>query len=70
MHIASSVLNRRILDLESELGATLFDRLPRGVRQTAAGELFIGYVRRSLADLESTSSQWESWTSNTGLPAP
>src|SRR4051812_19981729 len=50
LHIASSALNRRILDLEDELGTLLFERLPRGVRLSAAGELFIGYVRRSLTD--------------------
>ena len=59
LHIASSALNRRILDLENELGTDLFERLPRGVRLTAAGEIFIGYVRRSLADLELVGSQIE-----------
>lgn len=51
LHIASSALNRRILDLEDELGMKLFERLPRGVRATAAGELFLAYVRRSLKEL-------------------
>lgn len=59
LHIASSALNRRILDLENELGTDLFERLPRGVRLTAAGEIFIGYVRRSLTDLELVGSQIE-----------
>jgi len=51
LHIASSALNRRILDLEEELGSKLFERLPRGVRATAAGEIFLAYVRRSLKEL-------------------
>jgi len=59
LHIASSALNRRILDLEEELGAPLFERLPRGVRLTAAGELFVGFVRRNLSDLELVGSQIE-----------
>ncbi len=59
LHIASSALNRRILDLENELGTDLFERLPRGVRLTAAGEIFIGYVRRSLTDLQLVGSQIE-----------
>jgi DNA-binding transcriptional LysR family regulator len=59
LHMASSALNRRILDLESELGATLFERLPRGVRLTTAGELYLNYVRRALTDLELVSSQIE-----------
>ncbi len=59
LNIASSALNRRILDLEEELGATLFERLPRGVRLTSAGELFVGYVRRVITDLEMVSSRIE-----------
>lgn len=50
LHIASSALNRRVLDLEQELGTPLFERLPRGVRATAAGELFLAYVRRTLKE--------------------
>jgi DNA-binding transcriptional LysR family regulator len=59
LNIASSALNRRILDLEHELGCDLFERLPRGVRPTAAGELFIDYVRRAIADLETVTSRIE-----------
>jgi len=59
LHIASSALNRRVLDLEHELGTTLFERLSRGVRLTAAGEVFLGYVRRSLSDLTLVGSQIE-----------
>jgi DNA-binding transcriptional LysR family regulator len=59
LHVASSALNRRILDLEEELGTTLFERLPRGVRLTAAGELFVDYVRRNLSALELVGSQIE-----------
>lgn len=59
LHIVSSALNRRILDLEAELGSPLFERLPRGVRPTAAGEIFIDYVRRSMRDLEKVGAQIE-----------
>ena len=57
LHIVSSALNRRILDLEDELGAPLFERLPRGVRPTAAGELYLAYVRRSIHELEQVGAQ-------------
>jgi DNA-binding transcriptional LysR family regulator len=57
LHVASSALNKRILDLEAELGSPLFERLPRGVRATAAGELFLGYVRRSLKELRLVEAQ-------------
>lgn len=59
LNMASSALNRRILDLEQELGCRLFERLPRGVRPTAAGELFVDYVRRAIADLETVTSRIE-----------
>jgi DNA-binding transcriptional LysR family regulator len=59
LHIVSSALNRRILDLEADLGSPLFERLPRGVRPTAAGELFIDYVRRSMRELERVETQIE-----------
>lgn len=57
LHIASSALNRRILDLEEEVGSPLFERLPRGVRLTTAGELFLSYVRRSMKDLQNLELQ-------------
>lgn len=59
LHMASSALNRRILDLEEEIGTSLFERLPRGVRLTAAGELYVSYVHRVLADTELVGSQIE-----------
>jgi DNA-binding transcriptional LysR family regulator len=55
--VASSALNRRLLDFEADVGASLFERLPRGVRLTAAGEVFAGHVRRMLSDLEQAGSQ-------------
>ena len=48
LHIASSALNRRMLDLEQEIGSPLFERLPRGVRLTAAGELLLNHVRNAM----------------------
>jgi DNA-binding transcriptional LysR family regulator len=59
LHIASSALNRRILDLEHEIGSMLFERMPRGVRPTAAGELYIGYVRDALAEFDLVNSRIE-----------
>lgn len=52
LHVTSSALNRRLLDMEAELGVQLFERLPRGVRLTAAGEIVVGHIRRTLSDLE------------------
>lgn len=59
LNVASSALNRKILDLETDLGVQLFERLPRGVRLTSSGELLLGHVRRTARDLESTRTQIE-----------
>lgn len=59
LHVAASAVNRRIQDLEEELGTPIFERLARGMRLTAAGELFIDYVRSRHADLERVRSQIE-----------
>lgn len=59
LHVAPSAVNRRIQDLEAELGAPLFERLPRGMRLTAAGELFVHYIRSRSAHLEQVRSEIE-----------
>ena len=59
LNVASSALNRQILELESDLGSALFERLPRGVRPTAAGEIFLAYVRQAISELKAVESQVE-----------
>jgi DNA-binding transcriptional LysR family regulator len=59
LNVTASAVNRRIMDLEEELGAALFERKQRGVRLTAAGELFVRYVREQDADVELVKSQIE-----------
>ncbi|WP_234197267.1 LysR family transcriptional regulator [Pseudacidovorax sp. NFM-22] len=59
LHVAPSAVNRRIQDIEEELGTPLFERLPRGMRLTAAGELFVRYVRDRGAELERVRSEIE-----------
>ena len=59
LHVDASAVNRRIQDLEEELGCALFERLPRGVRLTPEGELFLGYARRRLSDLKVVRAQIE-----------
>ena len=48
LNVASSAVNRQILALEDELGTPIFERLPRGMRLTATGELLIRHVRDTL----------------------
>ena len=59
LHVTASAVNRRIADLEEELGAPLFERLPRGVRLTAAGEVFVNYLRKQGGEVERMKSQIE-----------
>jgi DNA-binding transcriptional LysR family regulator len=59
LNVTASAINRRIMDLEAELDAELFERKPRGVRLTAAGETFVRYVREQSADVERMRSQIE-----------
>jgi DNA-binding transcriptional LysR family regulator len=59
LNVASSALNRQILDLEADLGSALFERLPRGVRLTAAGEVFLAYTRQAISELKAVESQIE-----------
>ena len=46
LHVASSAVNRQLLQLEEEMDVKLFERLPRGIRATAAGEVVLNYVRQ------------------------
>src|SRR5271169_5996371 len=59
LNVAASALNRQILDLETDLGSTLFERLPRGVRPTAAGEVFLAYARQAISELKVVESRIE-----------
>lgn len=44
LHVAASAINRQILKLEDQLQCRLFERLPEGVRLTAAGEVLYRYI--------------------------
>jgi len=48
LRIAQPALSKQIRDLETEVGVALFERLPRGVRLTRAGEAFLAEARGTL----------------------
>jgi DNA-binding transcriptional LysR family regulator len=50
LNIAASAINRQILLLEQELGVALFERMPRGMRLTSAGDTVVTLARRWRTD--------------------
>ena len=52
LRIAQPPLSRQIRDLEREIGAPLFERVPRGVEMTPAGRAFLPEARLTLAQAE------------------
>jgi DNA-binding transcriptional LysR family regulator len=48
LHLAQPALSRQIQDLEEEIGFKLFERLPRGVKLSAAGKAFLEDSRQIL----------------------
>jgi DNA-binding transcriptional LysR family regulator len=48
--IAASSINRQILALEADFGVPLFERLPRRMRLTVAGELLLTHIRATLRE--------------------
>jgi DNA-binding transcriptional LysR family regulator len=51
LRVAQPALSRQIQSLEKEIGFKLFERLPRGVKISAAGKLFLQDARLILNDL-------------------
>ncbi len=51
LRVAQPALSRQIKNLEEEIGFKLFERLPRGVKITAAGEFLLKEARRILQEV-------------------
>ncbi|NBN79564.1 LysR family transcriptional regulator [Microvirga tunisiensis] len=50
LNVAASAINKHVLQLEQVIGAPLFERLPRGLRLTPAGEILLAHIRRTLRE--------------------
>ncbi|MBC7379457.1 MAG: LysR family transcriptional regulator [Burkholderiaceae bacterium] len=59
LHLTAAAVNQQILNLEASVGMPLFDRVPRGMQLTSAGEIMVAAVRRSQRDFDSALSQVE-----------
>jgi LysR family transcriptional regulator, hydrogen peroxide-inducible genes activator len=55
--VAQPSLSQQILKLEAELGARLFDRLPRSAKLTVFGEAFLPKAERILRELDEAKSE-------------
>ncbi|HTP90737.1 MAG TPA: LysR family transcriptional regulator [Xanthobacteraceae bacterium] len=61
LNVASSAINRQILALETELGAPIFERMPRRLRLTSTGEVLIAHVRDTLKAHQRVEAQIEAF---------
>ena len=52
LRISQPPLTRQIRNLEAELGASLFERTPKGMRLLPAGERFLDHARRVLGAVD------------------
>ncbi|NVD40532.1 LysR family transcriptional regulator [Ensifer sp. HO-A22] len=50
LNVAASAINKHVLQLEEMIGEPLFERLPRGLRLTPAGEILVAHVRRTIKE--------------------
>jgi DNA-binding transcriptional LysR family regulator len=57
LSIVQPALSKQIRELEAEIGTALFERLPRGVRLTAAGRTFLTAATRLLQDVDGAIDQ-------------
>jgi DNA-binding transcriptional LysR family regulator len=57
LRVAQPALSRQIQDLEDEVGFKLFERLPRGVKLSAAGKLFLEDARRILQQVSEAAAR-------------
>jgi DNA-binding transcriptional LysR family regulator len=59
LHLTAAAVHQQILNLEEQVGSPLFDRLPRGMQLTTAGEIIIAAVRRGQRDFDNAMTQVE-----------
>ncbi len=59
MNVAPSAISRQIANLEIEINMPLFDRRPRGMHLTPAGEIYTEYARRVIGEHDRMVSEIE-----------
>lgn len=59
LNVSASSINRRIIQLEDDIGSPIFVRHSNGVRLTSAGEVVIAHIRQTLREATRMSSRIE-----------
>ncbi|MFO1266808.1 MAG: LysR family transcriptional regulator [Rubrivivax sp.] len=59
LHLTAAAVHQQIVNFEQQVGTALFDRLPKGMQLTAAGEIVLGAVRRMQRDFDQALAQVE-----------
>lgn len=54
LNVAASAISRQIKTLEDEIGSPIFNRQPRSVTLTAAGEILLVHIRETLREMNRT----------------
>ncbi len=54
LNVSSTSVNRKILSVEKQLGAALFERTPEGVELTTIGAILLEHCRKTLHDFDRT----------------
>jgi DNA-binding transcriptional LysR family regulator len=52
LHLTQPPLSRQLASLEDELGARLFERVPKGMELAPAGRVFLAHAERILAEVD------------------
>lgn len=66
LFIAQPALSQSIAQLEKELNVELFNRMPKGVALTGAGELFYEYAKKTLQDRDAVIRSLSSLSTESG----
>lgn len=59
LHLSGPTIHQQIVNFEELVGTPMFERLPRGMRLTSAGEIMIATVRRCQRDFDQSLLQIE-----------
>ncbi|HXC37871.1 MAG TPA: LysR substrate-binding domain-containing protein [Burkholderiales bacterium] len=57
LHVTQPTLSEQVQELEKDIGVALFERMPRGVRLSRAGESLLREARRLLGELDEAVEQ-------------